>query len=377
MSKVKTSIILSTLLLSVSAMTQVCSANAPVGSEVPINYQLINENGLVERQANKLKISWKGMPAQGQVAVKWQDFASGNEGTVNAQVNQGTVTIDDPNPNRRTIFKLPSDQNKVVTLAERKVPAPGMDNLRDLGGFKTVDGRYTRWGLAYRADTLYKAKPDGYRYLTNMNMGYVFDLRNEGEVARKPDPAMDGVRYFHTQIPDSPPGYEDVSWDTNEDIFKFVSSPRAETFYIDTNAFMVDAPKSHDSMKKVFDSALNADGKALVWHCAGGKDRTGYVSAIFLAALGVPEETIVNEYLLTNEYRKEFDKQELADMGKAFNNHPAAMKGFLAIQQSRPDYILAGLKRIEQQYGSMNNYLEKEIGLTKEQIAKLKQMYTE
>lgn len=341
-----------------------------------VNQQLIDANGEIVRDANRLTMTWSGMPSQGSVAIKWMDVASGNSQTLNASVQDGKLSIDDPNPQRRTLFALPAGKATII-LAERKVPVSGMDNLRDMGGLKTADGRYTKWGLAYRADTLYKAKPDGYRYLNNMNMGYVFDLRRAEEIAKKPDPAMDGVAYYHTQIPDAPPAYADVSWDTDEAIYKFVSSPRAETFYVDTNVFMVDAKKSHQSMKQVFATALKGDGKAMVWHCAGGKDRTGYVSAMFLAALGVPQETIVNEYLLTNEYRQDFDRQELADMSKVFKNDPQAVKGFSAIQQSRPEYILAGLKHIEQQYGSVDRYLEQELGVTPQDIVRLKQLYTE
>lgn len=373
MNKLNLSILCSALIFAPLAATT-CVHAAPA---IPaVNQQLIDPNGEIVRNADQLTMIWSGMPSQGSVVIKWLDVASGKSQTLNASVQDGKLSIDDPNPHRRTLFTLPAGQT-TVTLAERKVPAPGMDNLRDMGGLKTGDGRYTKWGLAYRADTLYKAKPEGYRYLNHMNMGYVFDLRREEEIAKKPDPAMDGVAYYHTQIPDAPPAYADVSWDTDEAVFKFVSSPRAETFYVDTNVFMVEAKKSHQSMKQVFDIALKGDGKAMVWHCAGGKDRTGYVSAMFLAALGVPQETIVNEYLLTNEYRQDFDRQELADMSKVFNNDPQAIKGFSAIQQSRPEYILAGLKHIEQQYGSIDRYLEQEVGVTPQDIAKLKQLYTE
>lgn len=372
MNKFKHSILCSTLILSPLAVTATQQAPALPA----VNQQLIAPNGVIGRSANRLTMIWSGMPNQGNVAINWLDVGTGKRQMLNASVQDGKLSFDDPNPQRRTLFELPAGKTS-VTLAERKVPASGMDNLRDMGGLKTADGRYTKWGLAYRADTLYKAKPAGYSYLNNMNMGYVFDLRRAEEIAKKPDPALDGVAYYHTQIPDAPPAYADVSWDTDEAIFKFVSSPRAETFYVDTNVFMVEAKKSHQSMKQVFATALKGDGKAMVWHCAGGKDRTGYVSAMFLAALGVPQETIVNEYLLTNEYRKDFDRQELADMSKIFNGDPQAIKGFSAIQQSRPEYILAGLKHIEQQYGSIDRYLEQEVGVTPQDIVRLKELYTE
>lgn len=377
MRKIKTSLLLTTLLLSPLGFSQMSYANQDTAVAYPINQQLIDENGSISRNAQLLTLRWKDMPAKGKVAIKWQDLASGKSQDLKAEIKNGVVTISDPNPNRRTVFKLPTTGKNMISLAERGVPAAGMDNLRDMGGYKTTDGRHTKWGLMYRADTLYKLKPEGYKYVENMNMGHVFDLRNEGEVSKKPDPSIDGVTYYHVQIPDLPPQYKDVSWDTNETIFAFVSSPRAEKFYIDTNAYMVTQPKSHDSLKRIFNAALQGDGKGMVWHCAGGKDRTGFVSAVFLAALDVPEETIINDYLLTNEYRKEFDEKELADMTKTFKGNKQAIKGFLAIQQSRPEFIKAGLDEITSKYGSVANYLEKEVGISKQQIAQLKALYTE
>jgi protein-tyrosine phosphatase len=140
---------------------------------------------------------------------------------------------------------------------------------------------------------------------------------------------------------------------------------------------MVDQAESHESMKKIFAAALKGDGKAMIWHCSGGKDRTGYVSALFLSVLGVPDEGIVNEYMLTEVYRRDFDIKEMQDMGKAFNNHPEAMKGFRAIQQSKAEYIMAGLNKIRADYGTVENYLEKEVGITAKDITKLKALYTE
>ncbi|AKJ42221.1 Tyrosine-protein phosphatase precursor [Pragia fontium] len=378
MSNIKSSLLFTAVLLAPLTISYPAYAAQTESSAIAINQQLINQNGNVTRDGNQLTVRWADMPTQGKVTIHWVDVASGKSTALEVIAKEGAVTFDDPNPQHRTLFKLPTNKNTVITLAERKVPAKGLDNLRDLGGFKTADGRYTKWGMMYRADTPYKLKSEGYNYVAyNMNMGYVFDLRNDNEVAKKPDPAMNGITYFHTQIPDIPPAYKDVSWDTTETIYNFVSTPRAESFYVDTNAYMVEAPKSHDSMKQILSTALTAEGKGLVWHCAGGKDRTGYVSAVFLAALGVPEETIVNEYLLTNEYRKEFDKKELEDMSKEFNQDPKAIKGFLAIQQSRPEYIKAALDLIKQKYGSVDNYLLKEMGITKQQIEALKAMYTE
>lgn len=379
MNEIKHSLLLTTLLLGSFTFSHLVNATPDTHAETDdrINQTLIAPHGEITRDNDKLTLTWKNKPITGKTTIVWHDMASNRTGEIVTNIKNNTVTMNDPNPNRRTLFTLTDSNNNTFHLAERKIPAAGMDNFRDMGGYQTVDGKLTKWGVIYRADAFNKLAPSGYQYTANMNMAYIFDLRNDNEVSKKPNPSIDGITYYHTQIPDQPPKYADISWETTEAIQKFTRSPRAFSFYIDTNAFMVDDPKSHDSLKKIFTTALKAEGKGLVWHCAGGKDRTGFVSAVFLSALGVPDEIIINDYLLTNEYRKEFDKKELAEMSKAFNGDKKAIAGFLAIQQSRPEYIQASLDEINKKYGSMTHYLNDVIGINADQIAQLKHHYTE
>jgi protein-tyrosine phosphatase len=271
------------LLAGCAATTEPTAADAPAADvselmyfdESQIDFSIINENGQVERNGSQLTLSWKDMPTEGTVKVRWTEPGSSNSGSVDATVANGKVVFEDPNPLRRTIFSVPAGK-ATINLAERKVPAPGMDNLRDLGGLRTAEGRHVKWGFLYRADRLQKAaNKDGYSYLLSMNLGNIFDLRALSEIISRPDPSIDGVVYSHTRIPDDPPVYKGLSWDTNESIFEFVSTPAALEFYIVTNAYMVDQEESHETMKAIFAAALKGDGKAMIWHCSGGKDRTG------------------------------------------------------------------------------------------------------
>lgn len=338
---------------------------------------LANGVGEVLRDNNELRLVWRDMPASGKVKLSWQDVATGKKSPLEASVVAGQLKLADPNPERRTLFLIDRpNSDKPLVIAERKLPAGGMDNLRDSGGYLTEDGRYVKWGHLYRGDTPHKVNSEGYRYLNAMNLGYVFDLRNNVEIAKKPDPAFENVAWMHTQIPDLPPQFKDVSWETNEAIYNFVKTPRAEQFYPDTNRFMVWQPETIRTMKTIFNKALT-DDRAMIWHCAGGKDRTGVVSAVFLSALGVSDKAIIHDYLLTNEYRQEFDKRELAEMSKAFNGDKQAIKGFLAIQQARPEFIQAALDEIKQRYGSMENYLTQAVELTPADIQTLRDRYTE
>lgn len=368
---------ISTLVMGVLFFPNFASANdsaADIKSNAPI---LTITSGEVLRNNNDLHLIWRGMPDSGKVTLSWLDVSTGKKKPLEANIINGQLILPDPNPQRRTLFFINRGPGeKPLTIAERKLPAGGMDNLRDSGGYQTSDGRYVKWGHLYRSDTPHKVNSEGYRYLNAMNLGYVFDLRNATEIAKKPDPALENVAWMHTSIPDLPPQFKDVSWETNEAIYKFVKTPRAEQFYPETNRFMIWQPETLRTLNTIFDKAL-ADDRAMIWHCAGGKDRTGVVSAVFLSALGVPRQAIIDDYLLTNDYRQEFDRHELAEMSKAFRGDKQAIKGFLAIQQARASYIEAALDEIEQRYGSMSNYLTQAVKLSPEDIKNLRERYTE
>jgi protein-tyrosine phosphatase len=365
------------LVVSLALFSGMAIFSFPAAAVESRNQILSDSVGEVLRNNDQLRLVWRDMPASGKVILHWQDVASGRISPLEEDVVAGELKLEDPNPGRRTLFLIERpNSEKPLTISERKLPAGGMDNLRDSGGYLTKDGRSVKWGFLYRGDTPHKVNSDGYRYLSTMNLGYVFDLRNDAEIAKKPDPAFGNVNWIHTQIPDLPPQFKDVSWETNEAIYHFVKTPRAEQFYPETNRFMVWQPETLRSLKTIFDKALT-DDRAMIWHCAGGKDRTGVVSAVFLSALGVPNDTIIHDYILTNDYRKAFDQRELAEMSKAFNGDKQAIKGFLAIQQARPEFIRAALDEIRLRYGSVDNYLTRAVGLTQEEIFSLRDRYTE
>jgi protein-tyrosine phosphatase len=191
----------------------------------------------------------------------------------------------------------------------------GLSNIRDIGGYKTKDGKTVKKGLVYRSDTPAKLTPTGIEQIEQFNLGYIFDLRADGEIARKPDPQITGAQYVHTEIladpmlMTAPSGFEEVR--------AFYASDSAKSYYIKGSRYMYNSSVSRRSIGKIILTALEGKGeKAFLYHCSGGKDRTGFVSAILLSLLGVDNETIVKEYLLTNVDRKAFDDAERETMDK-------------------------------------------------------------
>jgi protein-tyrosine phosphatase len=118
----------------------------------------------------------------------------------------------------------------------------------------------------------------------------------------------------------------------------------------------------------VITDVANSDGEPVVFHCTGGKDRTGTCAALILLALGVPEETVIDDHQLSNTY--------IADLLPAFNASlssygidPDIVFPYLTAPR---DCILAVLDHINQKYGSASNYLETRAGVSRESQALLK-----
>jgi protein-tyrosine phosphatase len=271
----------------------------------------------------------------------------------------------------------PSSPNDAVFAARQKMRITGLDNIRDMGGYKTVNGRTVKRGVIYRSDTLSKLKPEGITQIEALGIGHIFDLRSDSEIARKPDPEIKGAVYHHTEILADTPM---LKWpETDEETIAFYAGPASRNYYIDASKYMVVSARSRESLKTILTIALeNQEGKGLLWHCSGGKDRAGFVSAVFLSLLGLDNETITQEYLLTNIDRKEFDDSEREYMdAEYFHGDKTLMEGFRAVQEARREYVDIFLSGIQSLYGTVDNYLIQEVGFTQADLDKIKALYTE
>jgi protein-tyrosine phosphatase len=106
-------------------------------------------------------------------------------------------------------------------------------------------------------------------------------------------------------------------------------------------------------------------------HCTAGKDRTGFASALVLLALGVPEETVYEDYLLTNRYRESFSRFVLrwVPLYSLFRTDP---EDLLPLLEARREYLETSLATITELHGSLDAYLEGPLGVTPARRAALR-----
>ena len=174
-------------------------------------------------------------------------------------------------------------------MSELRISLAGPVNFRDLGGYETASGEITRWGRVYRADALHRMTVADLVAYDDLGIRMVFDLRGDTERERNPDP------FDSHHLPVVAQGHIDqTAWaemQRHED---------GETWLRDLYiGLLADAGPMFGEM---FRAMADPDGLPLLFHCSAGKDRTGVTAALLLLWLGVPVETVLDDYTIAPEW---------------------------------------------------------------------------
>jgi len=254
----------------------------------------------------------------------------------------------------------------------RRLPFSGAKNFRDLGGYQTTDGRRVRWKALYRSDGLHKLTRADLDMLATLSLARVIDFRAQHEKEREPDrlPAGADIRRIEIPILDSS---TKVWHDSREEFEKNLGSIAPAKYMLATNVEL--AIKFTPEMRRFVHEILSANGQPVLFHCAAGKDRTGFAAAILLRILGVPQEVVMEDYLLSNRYFLAAQRWKLALFrllkGRRFIN---AIMDFM---EARPEYLSAAFQALESEHGSFENYLRDGLGLGRQDIGRLGNTYLE
>ncbi len=254
---------------------------------------------------------------------------------------------------------------------KRRLNFSGVKNFRDLGGYTAINGKTVVWGRLYRSDQLQKLTNSDLKYLEALALDRIIDFRAEHEKAEAPDriPSNSDIRIVEIPILDSS---TEIWRDSRDQFIKDnLRNIDAVKFMIETNIEL--ATRFTPQMRQFIHELFSAKGQPVLFHCAAGKDRTGFAAAILLRILGVPLDVIMNDYLLSNQYYLAAHSRSLLILrlmkGKRFSD---TVKGFLEV---RPSYLSAAFESIDREFGSFESYVHNGIGLTKQDVENLKNIY--
>jgi len=196
-------------------------------------------------------------------------------------------------------------------MTSRRIELSGQDNFRDLGGYETADGRRVKWRHLFRSGELCELSEGDVECLAALGVRTVVDLRGESEVERKgPDRLPAGASLTSIAIePGDLSPFLGRAFSTGD--FGAVPEdllPRINRDYIQSWRHQLGA---------LLRIAADPANRPLVFHCTQGKDRAGISAAVLLSALGVPWETVLEDYLLSNELRREQAEAGLHGMRKS------------------------------------------------------------
>jgi protein-tyrosine phosphatase len=146
---------------------------------------------------------------------------------------------------------------------------------------------------------------------------------------------------------------------------------RIEQLFIEGYREFVSLPSARKSYRALFTSLADPQKLPAVFHCTGGKDRTGWASAALLTLLGVPREKVMEDYLRSNEYALPQFKAVIDSFTAAGGNRniPEAIFGV------KEEYLNAAFDEMQSKYGNIENYFSEGLGITVVQQAALRELY--
>jgi len=260
--------------------------------------------------------------------------------------------------------QLPPEQR----AAHRLLNFEGIANFRDLGGYANEQGQQVKWGVLYRSGTFAHSSRADLQGLQQLQLATLIDFRSGGEKEEEPNQLPQPASFTVVEIPTLDEGNKALVGE----VMERVESGNFDGF--DPDQFMLTANRQFATeftpqFRQFIHTVLDAGGKPVVWHCSAGKDRTGFASAILLRVLGVPQETVMRDYMESKQHALEARKNQLLLL-RVFKGEEAADK--LAIMMGVEEaWLRAAFAEIDAQWGSFDNYIREGLQLSDGDIAQL------
>ncbi|MEZ4331555.1 MAG: tyrosine-protein phosphatase [Myxococcota bacterium] len=242
----------------------------------------------------------------------------------------------------------------------RRIPLHGTLNTRDLGGYSTDDGRRVRWGLLFRSDDLSSLDDFDTRRLRSLGLRRITDLRTDDERRSAPDvlPVFDGA-----------PTYRSLSMvvpgtDVRALVRRLYEGRLAdeELRVLTDRRQFVRSPLLRARMGEWIRSLIEPDALPQLFHCTGGKDRTGIGAAFVLLALGVPRAQVMEDFLLSNRYLSPSIERTIERIARHAEK-PIDEAGLRAVLGVDRHSLAQVFEAIDADYGSTERFLDRGLGV--------------
>jgi protein-tyrosine phosphatase len=236
-------------------------------------------------------------------------------------------------------------------------------NLRDVGGYKTGDGSTVARGLVYRSDTFHPMRDEDIAKLETLSLRNDYDLRTKAEVEAKPDQISAGVQYHLLNVladaKSAAPAKIEALMHEPKKANAALGDGKIEATFKEAYREFVSLPSAKQSYRTLFLSLADRENLPAVFHCTTGKDRTGWAAAALLTLLGVPKETVMTDFMRTNDYTLPQFKPMIDEFVAAGGERAIAE----AVFGVKAEYLEASFDEMEKNFGTIEEYFNEALGI--------------
>lgn len=329
------------------------------------------DGALVERvDAASVRLRWTDRDPVTVYRTDRPDTPVDQAVPVSHAVRGGALTVAAPAGERSYFILRDGGDGSVVRLAERVLPLQQGSNFRDVGGYKGAGGLTVKWGRIYRSGAMPLLTEQDYALLGRLDIGTVVDLRSTDERAIAPDQLDDRTgALFVSNDYSLRPLMAGMTGGDGEYMYRGVGKGLAPQY------------------RAIFRRLLANEG-ALVYHCSAGQDRTGVATALILSALGVDRQTIIADYHMSTALRRpqfemppldpaDWPGNAIVPLYAASMKAPGGPKAEPLFTPKGNSHLAQFFEVIDRDYGGVDGYLKTELGVSAEDIARLRKLYLE
>ena len=342
---------------------------------------------VIRKNLTQLEIRFS--PSLDNAALYWT-----RENSVNTTERQlitdcavDAVYLDDPLQAEQRIYFILEHAGKSWLFAERTLPVSGINNFRDMGGYIGAEGKRVKWGMFYRSNHLHNLHPQARTYLEGLHVKTIIDYRSANEIAKSPNCSIGESQTFHLDATAQTAelAAQFAAEPSNEDralIESVISDIPAELIngqggqVIEQYRNFVVSEKSKNAFKAMVNVLLDPGNTPNIQHCRGGKDRTGYGALLILSMLGVSEQDIIADYMLTGANRLERNNVKMAAYRQITDNQDV-LDYLLTLIDTREAFIVEALNAMKAMSGSVNDYIKTELGFNDADFKTMQEHYLE
>ncbi len=267
-----------------------------------------------------------------------------------------------------------------------RIALAGAPNTRDLGGIPAEGGRRIKKKKLIRSGDLHEITARDRQVLTEeYGLRKVIDFRTQEERRQRPDQVMEAAEYLHIPILDETTLGITREKEADRDMLGQMLSmlqgeqncrTAAEGYMRQLYSSFLQQEFARREYRRFFEELLKETSGSILWHCTAGKDRVGIGTMLLLEALGTDRRIIMEDYLKVNEFSRSVVEiqSRIAFERTGRREAEELVKKLFSVE---PSYLEAVYAEVERDFGSMEAFLENEMGLDPEKKERLKELYLE